>query len=60
MVRCLGVTFGIDLKSPLLPIDTKAITILHIEKLVDLIVEFISMIDILRIDFISALSIEIQ
>lgn len=60
MIGCLGVAFGINLKSPLLPIDAKAITILHIEKLVGLIVEFISMIDILRIDFISALSIEIQ
>jgi hypothetical protein len=60
MIRCLRVAFRIDLKSPLLSIYTKAIAILHIEKLIGLIVEFISMINILRINFVSALIIDLQ
>lgn len=54
MVGCLSVAFGVDFESPLLPVDPKGVTILDVEHFVAVIVEFICVVDVLRVYFIPA------
>jgi hypothetical protein len=53
MIGRLSVSLGIDLESPLLAVGVEGLTVPQVEELIGLIVELISVVDILRIDLIA-------
>lgn len=58
MSRCLPVAIGVNLESPLLPVDGEDLTIHDLTVSIGLVVVLVGVVDILRVDLVPKHSID--